>query len=128
MIRVPFSIKPVTWEDRAIVIGYEDDDGSQYTQFSRSPMTFLRLRHRNDEATSSTLHRGLGGGKPHGGAPMLSEQEFHIIGGMLGGGWSAVRRRLEVGVGRPATVNGFLICLIAFEITIVTGVFFAVML
>ena len=108
MIRVPSSMNPVSWEDRAIVIGYEDDDGSQYTRSPRSSMTFLRLRHRNDEATSSTLYRGLGGGKPRGRAPMLSEQEFQIPGGMLGGGWSAARRRLDVGVGRPATVNRLL--------------------
>ena len=114
-------------EDDATLIGC-DPNRSDYTPFPRSSLTFLRLRHRNGEVTSSTLYRGLGGGKPRGRAPMLSEQEFHIIGGMLGGGWSAARRRLEVGVGRPATVNRLLICLIAFELTIVTGVISAVML
>ena len=116
------------WEDGPCYGDRCNANQSDYTRFPRSPMTFLRLRHRNDEVTSSTLYRGLGGGKPRGRAPMLSEQEFQIPGGMLGGGWSAVRRRLEVGVGRTATVNGFLICLIAFEITIVTGVISAVML
>ncbi len=126
---VPFSpmMVPTGRTDHASVIGC-DNDRSDYTPFPRSSMTFLRLRHRNGEATSSTLYRGLGGGKPRGRAPMLSKQEFHIIGGMLGGGRSAVRRRLEVGVGRPATVNRLLICLISFEITIVTGVFSAVLL
>ena len=53
---------------------------------------------------------------------MLSKQETQLVGGMVGGGRSAVRRRLEVGVGRPAT-PGWLVFLVAFEITFVLGVY-----
>ena len=107
--------------DHAIVTAYEHTDGPQYTP-PRSSMTFLRLRHRNDETTSPTLNLEQRGGRRPGWAPMLSKQETQIVGGMVGGGWSANRRRLEVEVRRLATVDGWLSCLIAFELTLVWGV------
>ncbi len=48
---------------------------TQYIPPRTSCTTFRRASHRTDEMTSSTLHRGFGGGLPRGGAPMLSDFE-----------------------------------------------------
>ena len=52
-----------------------DHELTQYIPPRTSCTTFRRASHRTDEMTSSTLHRGLGGGLPRGGAPMLSTFE-----------------------------------------------------
>ncbi len=48
---------------------------TQYIPPRTSCTTFRRAGHRTSEMTLSTLHRGLGGGLPRGGAPMLSTFE-----------------------------------------------------
>ncbi len=80
---------------------------TQYIPPRPSKSTFRRASHRNDEKTSTTLHRGLGGGLPRGGAPMLSSFEFVA--------WE------DCWVGDGRKDIGRLTALVAFEVTVVLG-------
>ncbi len=82
---------------------------TQYIPPRPSKSTFWRASHRIGETTSTTLHRGLGGGMPRGGAPMLSTFE--------------VASRVEWWAGDGRKDIGRLTGLVAFEVTLALGVF-----